>query len=143
MPVRQHGNQRFGPFRAGVAARQFELSDDERAVQPVFAKLHHRIAARALGDFDLAAGVLRPILRNQPGEKAVRYQGMDADAQAAIFPSRGHTCCLHGMVELIDASSDALDEVASSLGQPNATSMTLELEDAKAFLQRLDARTDD
>jgi hypothetical protein len=51
-------------------------------------------------------------------------------------------CGLHRMVELIDASSDALDEVASGLGQPDAPCVSLEQEDAKIFLQRLHARAD-
>src|SRR5690606_6449088 len=42
----------------------------------------------------------------------------------------GYLCGLYRMVELIDADSDALDEMASGLGQLNAACMTLEQEDA-------------
>src|SRR5690606_22616678 len=102
-------------------------------------KLHDCIAGRAFGDFDLDAGMVFPILPDQLGEEAAGSQCMDADTQATTFPSRCYTCGLYRMVELIDADSDALDEMASGLGQPDAACMTLEQENAKVFLQRLHA----
>ena len=38
--------------------------------------------------------------------------------KSAIFRRRCHECVLHRMVELIEASSDSLDEVMSGLGWP-------------------------
>src|SRR5690606_21980786 len=75
-------------------------------------------------------------------EEAARYQGMDADAQATPFPCRRHACGLHRMVELIDAGSYPLDEVASGLGQSDAACVTLEQEDSKVFLKCLHASAD-
>lgn len=46
------------------------------------------------------------------------------------------------MIELIDAGSYPLDEVASCLGQPDAPRVTLEQLDAKVFLQSFHARAD-
>lgn len=57
--------------------------DNERQVQSVGAKLHHRIAGYAFGDFDLDAGIA--IFWDQLGEEAERDQGRDADTQTATF----------------------------------------------------------
>lgn len=46
------------------------------------------------------------------------------------------------MVQLIDAGSDALNELASGFGQPDPTRLALEQEDAKVFLQCLHAGAD-
>lgn len=55
---------------------------------------------------------------------------MYTDAQAATFPRRCHAGRLHGMVQLIDAGRDPLDEAASGLGQPDAARVTLKQKDA-------------
>lgn len=60
------------------------------------------------------------------------------DALLVAGDARG----LHRMVELIDAGSDAFDEVASGLGQLDAACMSLKQKNAKVFLQRLHARAD-
>lgn len=125
-----------------MAVGQFWLPGGERHVQPVGAKLHHRIAGCALSNFDLDAGIFFSILRNQLCEEAVRDQGMDADAQTAPFSCGCHASGVHRMVELIDAGRYLLDEVASSLGQPDTPRMALEQEDAKVFFQGLNAGTD-
>ena len=46
------------------------------------------------------------------------------------------------MIELIDADSDTLDEMASGLGQPDTACMTLKQRDTKVFLQRLHTGAD-
>lgn len=125
-----------------MAIGWFGFAGDERHVQPVGAKLHRRIAGCAIGDLDLDAAMIFPISREQLCKEAARYQGMDADTQATTFPRRCHSCSLHRMVELIDAGRDALHEVVSSLGEKDASSMTLEQEDAKVFLQCLYAGAD-
>ncbi len=140
VPIRQHRHQRFGPDRASMAVGQIGRAGDKRHVQPVGAKLHDRIAGRAFGHLDLDAGMVFPVLRDQIGKEAAGDQGMDADAQATTFPRRCHAGSFHRMVELIDAGSDALNELASRLGQPDTARMTLEQQDAKVFLQRLHAR---
>lgn len=83
-----------------------------------------------------------PVLRDQIGEEAAGDQGVDADAQPTIFPRRRHAGGFNRMVDLIDAGSDALDEVSSGLGQPDAPRVSLEQEDAKVFLQRLHSGAD-
>lgn|GEM_PF-2671165 len=62
---------------------------------------------------------------------------MDTDAKSAAFLRRRHTGGLHRMVELVDAGCHPLDEVASGLGQPDATRVALEKEDAKVFFQAI------
>ncbi len=49
---------------------QFRASGDEGHVQPVRAKLHHRIAGRAFGDLELDAGIGLAIFRDQFSEEA-------------------------------------------------------------------------
>jgi len=51
---------------------------------------------------------------------------MDAYTQATTFPRRCHACGLHRMVELIDAGSDALDEMPAGFRQPDAARVALE-----------------
>lgn len=46
------------------------------------------------------------------------------------------------MIELVDPYGYPLDEMASGLGQPNASRVTLEQEDTKVFFQCLHAGAD-
>src|SRR5690606_10550148 len=101
-----------------------------------------RFAGRALRDLDLDSGMVLAILRDQFGEEAARDQGMDADAQPAAFARRHHAGGLDRMVELIDAGGDPLDKEASGLGEPDASGVALEQEDAKLLLQRPDPCAD-
>ncbi|GAB1717526.1 MAG: hypothetical protein NTAFB05_25680 [Nitrobacter sp.] len=107
----------------------------------VGAKLHHCIARGAFGNLHVDAWVVFPVSLDQSSEEAARDQGMDADAKSATFPMRRHAGRFHGMVELIDADHNKLNEVTAGFRQPNASRMTLEQEDAKVFFQRLHAGT--
>jgi len=53
-----------------MAVGQFGRAGDEYHVQPVGAELHHRFAGCAFRDFDLDAGMVFSILRDQFGEEA-------------------------------------------------------------------------
>lgn len=142
MPLRQNGDQRFRPDAAGIAVGQFGRAGHKNYVEHVGAKLHDGIAGRALGDFDLDAGVVFAVLVDQVCEEAVWNQGMDTDAKPTAFAGCRHAGGLHGMVKLVDAGRDPLDKMASGFWQANAARMALEHEDAKIVLQRLHAGAD-
>ncbi len=107
MPLRQSGDERFGPHSAGMAIGQFGRAGDEHDVQPVGAKLHHRIARGALGNLHVDAWMVLPVSFDQFGEEAARDESMDADPKPAAFAMCRHAGRLHGAVELIDAADTA------------------------------------
>lgn len=94
-----------------MAVGHLGLARDERHVELVSTKLHHRIAGRAFGYLDLNAGMGFPIMTDQLREKAAWDQGMDADAKPATFSLSCHAGGLHRVIELIDTRRDTLHEV--------------------------------
>lgn len=67
---------------------------------------------------------------------------MQPDPQASFLAARQCTGGFHGMVKLVNTGGNARNEMASGLGQPDATRMTLEQENPKVFLQCLDTCAD-
>ena len=138
--VRQSRNKRLGPDSSRTAIGRVWRSDHESDVQLIRAQLHERFSRRAFGDFKLDTRKGGSISADQLGEETVGDQTVDAHAQPAAFPQGRHACRLYGMVEVLNTSRYPFDKASSGLGEPDASCVALEQEDAKIFLQCLDAR---
>src|SRR5690606_14216711 len=123
MVVLQHCDKLLGPYWTRMAVWELGCCSDKRHVRMTLPNLLDLVAGCSLGDFDFNSGMVVAVFRDQFIQEAAGDQGVDTDAQTSSLPRRRHAGRLHGMVQLIDARSYALDKAATGLGQPNAPSL--------------------
>ncbi|GGE55167.1 hypothetical protein GCM10007276_35220 [Agaricicola taiwanensis] len=77
----------------------------------------------------------------QAVEEAAYHEGMDADAERAIFATRLHSCGLDRMIKNAHRVLDLIDEMASSFRQADAARIAIEQDDAEISFQHSNSGT--